>query len=99
MSGIVLWIAAFAIAVALAVGVANVGTASVETAQASSAADAAALAGAAAGAESAGLAAALNGAELVSFSEDGSVYSVVVRVGGATAEAFAERVLVPIESG
>lgn len=99
MSGIVLWIGALAVAAALAIGVATVGAAAVEKAQASSAADAAALAGAAAGVDAASRTAQLNGAELLSFSEDRSIYRVVVSVGESTAVAYAERLLVPVETG
>ncbi len=96
MSGFMLWLAALAVAAALAVGLSTVGGAAVDQAQASAAADAAALAGAADGYAAAVLVTQRNGAELVAFTERGAVVTVVVRVGESTAEASAERLLVPL---
>jgi hypothetical protein len=98
MTGIVLWIGGVAVAAALAVGIMRLGTAAVHDAQAGAAADAAALAAAAAGNDAAARAADRNDALLISIEHRGSVVRVVVGVGGATAEAFAERILVPIRS-
>lgn len=99
MSGIVIWFGALSVAAVLAVGTANIGRAAIDQSQASSAADAAALAAAAEGVHAAVKAAELNGATLVSFSENGNIFRVVVQVGDATVEAFGERVLVAIEPG
>jgi len=60
-------------------------------ARAQTAADAAALAGAAEGRGAAEAMAAANGAVLVSFTADGAVVRVAVRIGDATAVASAER--------
>lgn len=96
MSGIVIWVAALGVTVVLAIGTAIVGVAAIEQSQASSAADAAALAAAAKDWETAAEVAHLNGATLVSFSDDGVIFRVTVRVGDATVEAFAERYFVRI---
>ena len=96
MSGIFLWLSALAVTAALAIGVSHVGMAAIDDARAGTAADAAALAGAAAGHTAAAEAAALHGAELISVSTANAVTTVVVRVGGATAQAHAERILIPI---
>ncbi len=96
MSGIAMSMAAFAIVVMLALGVGEVAQAAVDAAQASSAADAAALAGAMEGRNAAAEVAALNGAEVVIAQADGFIFRAVVRVGDAEAEAFAERVLLPL---
>lgn len=94
MSGFIMWLAAVAVAAALALGVAAVGTAAIEHAQAGAAADAAALAGAAGGQDAALRATQRNDAELISFRERGAVFTVVVRVGQSSAQASAERILV-----
>ncbi len=96
MSGIVLWISALAVAVALSLGVAQVGLAAVEQARAGTAADAAALAGAGAGERAAREAASQNGAELVSIQTSEFVTTVVVSYRRATVTASAERLVLPV---
>lgn len=96
MSGLVLWMGALAIAVVLALGVGEVGTAAIERAQAAAAADAAALAGAAAGSDAAEVAASLNDAVLLSLDERGDVVTATVRIGQVTAISHAERRVVPV---
>ena len=63
------------------------------SAQARTAADAAALAGAAAGETEAEAIARANGGEIVAYDEIGGIVMVVVRVGPATSEAWAEAVV------
>ena len=96
MSGILLWLSALAVTAALAVGVGRVGQAAIDDVRAQTAADAAALAGAAAGHGAAAVTAEKNDAELVLMSTIGPITTVVVRVGTATAQAHAERILIPI---
>jgi len=94
MSGLTLWICSLAIAAGLAIGVSRVGMAAIEDARATTAADAAALAGAANGEAAAQESALRNGATLHSVSVNGAVTTVVVRVGDATATAHAKRIVV-----
>ena len=75
------------------VGVLRVGAATQDSAMARTAADAAALAGAADGSAAAIEAARRNEAEIIELRRDGWFVTVVVRVGNATAEARAERVV------
>ena len=96
MVGVWTWIAAMGLAGALAFGVVSIGTAANDLARAQSAADAAALAGAAAGETSAQEAARRNGAVVVSIGVAGDVTTVEVSVGGASATAAAQRLLVPV---
>jgi hypothetical protein len=65
----------------------------IDRAQATTAADAAALAGVLAGREAAVEAAERNGAALVDFSTDGRIARVIVEVGRARATATAERAI------
>lgn len=95
MSGLTMSLMAIGVAAALALGVARVGEAAIDDARAASAADAAALAGAAAGPAASERAAQRNGGTLISVKVRGAITSVVVQVGIATAEAHAERLLVP----
>ena len=95
MSGFLGLLMALGVTAVLLFGMAAVGEAAVDDARAATAADASALAGAAAGRDAAIEAASLNGAELVLFSRRGDITSVVVRVGRASAQAHAERLLVP----
>lgn len=87
------------LAAALAVVVAELGSAAVQRARARTAADAAALAGAAATPSAAAAAARAvaeaNGAELVAFTVDGAIVEVDVRHGRATARATAEATAPP----
>ena len=73
----------------VALGLARLGGDAVDQARASTAADAAALAGAAEGRTGANQLAVRNGAELVSFRQLGSDVIVVVRLGDASARARA----------
>ena len=80
----------------LVIGVGRVGVEVVTTSRASSAADAAALAGAADGRQAAERLAAANGAVLVTFEAEGREVQVTVRVGGAEAVARAAAVEPPV---
>ena len=95
MSGFLGLFMALGVTAALLVGIAEVGEAAIDDTRAATAADASALAGAAAGQDAAIEAAARNGAKLVLFSRLGDITSVIVRVGRASAQAHAERLLVP----
>ena len=75
----------------LCLGLARLGGDAVEAAQAQTAADAAALAGAAEDEDAASEVAEANGAELVSFVQEGLEVQVQARVGGAEAVARATR--------
>lgn len=92
-----MWVSALAIAMALAVGVSEVGVTAVEQARAQTAADAAALAGAADGRAAARQTAQRNDAILEVLTVDGHITTVVVTYGRARATATAERLLIPIE--
>lgn len=96
MSGFIMWLAAVAVAAVLALGVTAIGRAAIDRAQASAAADAAALAGAAAGQDAALRVAERNDAELVLFTQRGSIFTVRVTVGASTVEASAERSFVAV---
>ncbi len=87
---------AVAVAAAISIGTVEVGYAAVTRAQLSSAADAAALAGAAAGPNAARTAAERNGAQLISATERGEVFTVLVEQNGAQETASAERIEVPV---
>ncbi len=78
---------------AIALGLATVGVAVVEDAQAQSAADASALAGAAAGDGAVYDAARRNDATVISIRRTANVVIVEIDVGGARATAAAERVV------
>ena len=69
------------------------------SARARTAADASALAGAAAGETEARAIARANGGELVEYTELGGMVVVVVRVGPATSEAWAEAVVRWVRAG
>lgn len=97
MTGIFLWLSAIALSATIALGLGAVGSAAIDDERAETAADSAALAGAAAGYGAAIEAAAMNNAELLSVTTRGSITTVVVRVGRATATAHAERILVPLD--
>ena len=86
------WFIAVSVTAALVFGVAEVGEAAIDDAQAATAADAAALAGAAAGPAAAAEAARRNGAVLVSVTVEGANTRVVVAVERARASATAERI-------
>jgi Flp pilus assembly protein TadG len=79
------------VALAVAYALVPLAGAAVDRARASSAADAAALAGAAEGEDAARDVAAANGAVLVSYVADGSSVSVTVSNGAARASARARR--------
>ena len=98
MSGLVLWMAAIAIAASLAIGIAEVGQAAVCKAHTQTAADAAALAGAAAGDGAATQAATRNETTLVSLQRSGDVYTATVTACGNTAVAHAERHLAVVSN-
>lgn len=91
-----LWLGA---GVVLAFGMVRVGRAAIDSARASSAADAAALAAAAAPDSDAFTIAAHNDAEIVSIERFGSEVRVRVRVGEAERSARAERRLVRMTAG
>ncbi len=80
----------------LVIGLGRVGVEVVTASRASSAADAAALAGAAQGRQAAERLAAANGAVLVAFEAEGREVQVTVRVGGAEAVARAATVESPL---
>jgi len=84
-----LLVAAVAFIAVAAVLIGRIGVAVVQAAQARTAADAAALAGAHDGARAAAVMAGANGGTLVSYIDDGSTVTVVVRVGRAEAAARA----------
>ncbi len=96
MSGIVMWVSALAVAVALSFGLSEVGLAAVDAARAQTAADAAALAGAGDGEAAAHAAAIRNDARLIAIRVDGSIVDVIVAYRERTSSARAERILVPI---
>lgn len=93
-----LWsaIAGIVVTSAILLGISNVGLAASESAQARSAADAAALAGVAAGPTAAERIALANGARLVSIHAEAERTRVVVEVGQSRYTAVAERFFVPI---
>lgn len=95
MSGFLGVFAALAVTAALLAGVSRIGVAAIDDVQAMTAADAAALAGAAAGPDAADEAAVRHGGELVALVVTGAVTMAEVRVGSASAVAYAERVVVP----
>jgi hypothetical protein len=80
----------------LVIGLGRVGVEVVTASRASSAADAAALAGAADGRQAAERVAAANGGALVTFEAEGREVQVTVRVGGAEAVARATTVEPPV---
>jgi len=79
------------LAVAAAMGIARMGGAARDRARAQTAADAAALAGAAEGSAAARELARANGANLVTYRQEGLDTSVVVEVGSARASGRAHR--------
>lgn len=88
---VVLSLSAVAIAVAMMVGAVHLGVRLVALERASTAADAAALAGVAGGREAAAAMAERNGATLTGFTTIGDDVVVTVRVGVAVGEARATR--------
>ena len=95
MSGFLGMVAALAVTALLLAGISRVALVAIDDARAMTAADAAALAGAAAGRDAASEAAVRNGGDLVAMVVSGAVTMVEVRVGHASAVAYAQRLEVP----